>query len=161
MSNGENKNKSKKPSLKTVRYAFKSIIWPRRKILSVGLILIIINRLAGLALPGSAKFLVDNVIAKGNTSLLNLLLTGVAIALVIQSATSFALTRLLSVEAQHLISVLRGKVQKHIIYLPVRYFDNTKSGDLVSRVMSDVEGVRNLVGTGLVHLFCLFPGKSV
>ncbi len=84
--------------------------------------------------------------------MLKLLLSGVLVALVIQTLTSFALTRLLSVQAQHVISILRSKVQKHIIYLPVRFFDNTKSGELVSRIMSDVEGVRNLVGTGLVQL---------
>ena len=136
-----------------VRYAFRTIIWPRRKLVLVGLVLIIINRIASLALPGSAKYLMDNVIAKGDINLLNMLLLGVAIALLIQASTSFALTRLLSVEAQHLISLLRVSVQKHVLYLPIRYFDNTKSGELVSRIMTDVEGIRNLVGTGLVQMF--------
>ncbi|MCG8608307.1 ABC transporter ATP-binding protein/permease [bacterium] len=147
------KKKSKKPSLKTVGYAFQKIILPRKKLLFIGLILIIINRLSGMALPGASKFLMDNVIANGDTDLLKWLLLGVGAALIVQAITSFALTRLLSVEAQHLISTLRAKVQQHIIYLPVRYFDNTKSGELVSRIMTDVEGVRNLVGTGLVQLF--------
>ena len=136
-----------------VRYAFQTIIWPRRKLVLVGLVLIIINRIASLALPGSTKYLMDNVIAKGDIELLNMLLLGVATALLIQAGSSFALTRLLSVEAQHLISLLRVNVQKHVLYLPVRYFDNTKSGALVSRIMTDVEGVRNLVGTGLVQMF--------
>ena len=136
-----------------VRYAFRTIIWPRRKLVLVGLVLIIINRIASLALPGSTKYLMDNVIAKGDLELLNMLLLGVATALLIQAGSSFALTRLLSVEAQHLISLLRVNVQKHVLYLPVRYFDNTKSGALVSRIMTDVEGVRNLVGTGLVQMF--------
>ena len=136
-----------------VRYAFRTIIWPRRKLVLVGLVLIIINRIASLALPGSTKYLMDDVIAKGDIELLNMLLLGVATALLIQSSTSFALTRLLSVEAQHLISLLRVNVQKHVLYLPVRYFDNTKSGELVSRIMTDVEGIRNLVGTGLVQMF--------
>ncbi|MFC2171140.1 ABC transporter ATP-binding protein [Acidobacteriota bacterium] len=149
---GKQNEKKTKPSLGTVKYAFRSIIWPRRKIVGIGLILIIINRLAGLVLPGSTKILMDSVIAKGDMHLLNLLLLGVAAALFIQTSTSFALTRLLSVEAQHLISMLRSKVQKHIIYLPVRFFDNAKSGELVSRVMTDVQGVRNLVGTGLVQM---------
>lgn len=148
-----NNKKSDKKSLTTVKYAFKTIVWPRRKLLLLGLVLIIINRFAAMALPGSTKFLIDDVIAKGDTALLKLLLGGVLVALTIQGLTSFALTRLLSVEAQHLISILRGKVQKHVMYLPVRYFDNTKSGELVSRIMTDVEGVRNLVGTGLVQLF--------
>ena len=148
----DKKIKKKKASLATVRYAFKSIIWPRRKILLFGLVLIIINRLAGLVLPGASKFLIDDVIGNKDMQQLKLLIVYVSAALLVQSSTSFFLTRLLSVEAQHLISVLRSKVQKHIIYLPVGYFDNTKSGELVSRIMSDVEGVRNLVGTGLVQL---------
>ncbi|MDA2933627.1 ABC transporter ATP-binding protein/permease [Acidobacteria bacterium AH-259-D05] len=144
--------KSKKPSLMTLRYAFKTIIWPRRKLLLLGLVLIVINRLAALVLPGSSKFVIDNAISQGDLSLLKLILLVVGFALLVQAATSFFLTRLLSIEAQHLISLLRARVQKHILYLPVRFFDNTKSGELVSRIMSDVEGVRNLVGTGLVQL---------
>lgn len=153
MNQNKNEKKSKKASLATVRYAFKSIIWPRRKLLLLGLLLIIINRLSGLVLPGSSKILIDDVIAKGDSTLLKLLLIAVGGAVAVQATTSFFLTRLLSVEAQHLISLLRAQVQKHIIYLPIRFFDNTKSGELVSRIMTDVEGVRNLVGTGLVQLF--------
>ena len=146
------KKKSSKPSLTTVRYAFRTIVWPRRRLVLLGLVLIVLNRLAGLVLPGSSKFLIDNAISEGDLSLLRLILLVVACAILVQASTSFFLTRLLSVEAQHLISLLRAKVQKHIIQLPVRYFDNTKSGELVSRIMTDVEGVRNLVGTGLVQL---------
>lgn len=145
--------KKSKASLATVRYAFKSIIWPRRKLLLLGLVLIIINRMAGLVLPGSSKYLIDEVIAKADLNLLKWLLIAVGAAVTVQAVTSFFLTQLLSVEAQHLISLLRAQVQRHIIYLPVRFFDNTKSGELVSRIMTDVEGVRNLVGTGLVQLF--------
>jgi ABC-type multidrug transport system fused ATPase/permease subunit len=152
MSNPKNK-KSKKITLSSISYVFKDIMWPRKKLLFVGLILIIINRLSGLVLPGASKYLIDEVINKSNVSLLYTLLLAVSGAVIIQSVTSYLLTRLLSVEAQHLISVLRSKVQKHIIYLPLRFFDNTKSGELVSRIMTDVEGVRNLVGTGLVQLF--------
>ena len=144
--------KSSKPSLTTVRYALRTIVWPRRKLVFVGLVLIVLNRLAGLVLPGSSKYLIDNAISEGDLSLLRLILLIVAAAILVQASTSFFLTRLLSVEAQHLISLLRAKVQKHIIQLPVSYFDNTKSGELVSRIMTDVEGVRNLVGTGLVQL---------
>ena len=143
---------SSKPSLTTVRYALRTIVWPRRKLVFVGLVLIVLNRLAGLVLPGSSKYLIDNAISEGDLSLLRLILLIVAAAILVQATTSFFLTRLLSVEAQHLISLLRAKVQKHIIQLPVSYFDNTKSGELVSRIMTDVEGVRNLVGTGLVQL---------
>ena len=152
MSESKNK-KSKKINLSSIGYVFREIMWPRKKLLFIGLILIIINRLSGLVLPGASKYLIDEVIKKSNVDLLYTLLFAVGGAVLIQSVTSFLLTRLLSVEAQHLISVLRSKVQKHIIYLPVRFFDNTKSGELVSRIMTDVEGVRNLVGTGLVQLF--------
>ena len=145
--------KNKKVTLSSVRYVIQNIIWPRKKLLLVGLILIILNRLSGLVLPGASKYLIDEVISKSNIDMLYTLLIAVAGAVGVQSITSFALTRLLSVEAQHLISILRAKVQQHIIYLPLRFFDNTKSGELVSRIMSDVEGVRNLVGTGLVQLF--------
>ena len=152
--NQEHKNKeTKKITLSSVGYVLKEIIWPRKKLVFVGLILIIINRLSGLVLPGAGKYLIDEVITKSNTSLLYPLLFAVGGAVFIQSVSSFALTRLLSVEAQHLISLLRSKVQKHIIFLPLRFFDNTKTGELVSRIMTDVEGVRNLVGTGLVQLF--------
>ena len=146
------KTTSSKPSLTTVRYALRTIVWPRRRLVLFGMVLIVLNRLAGLVLPGSSKYLIDNAISEGDLSLLRLILLIVAAAILVQATTSFFLTRLLSVEAQHLISLLRAKVQKHIIQLPVSYFDNTKSGELVSRIMTDVEGVRNLVGTGLVQL---------
>ena len=136
----------------TVATVFKTIIWPRRKIIFIGLILIIISRLASLVLPGASKYLMDDVIAHKDIEKLKLLLLVVAVSIIVQAATSFILTRILSVEAQHLISKLRTQVQKKILSLPVSYFDNNKSGALVSRIMNDVEGVRNLVGTGLVQL---------
>ncbi|NJN41584.1 MAG: ABC transporter ATP-binding protein [Flammeovirgaceae bacterium] len=132
---------------------FKTIVWPRKGILLIGLILIIISRLAALVLPGASKYLMDEVIAKGDLHMLKLLLAAVVGAIVVQAVTSFLLTQILSVEAQHLISVLRVQVQKQVLRLPIRFFDNNKSGALVSRIMTDVEGVRNLVGTGLVQLF--------
>jgi len=147
------KTKNEKQSKNHLKYVFKEILLPRKWLLLLGLLLIIINRLAGLVLPGSSKYLIDEVIAEENYELLKLLLIVVAAAVTVQAITSFFLTRLLSVEAQHLISLLRAKIQKHIIRLPINFFDNTKSGELVSRIMTDVEGVRNLVGTGLVQLF--------
>jgi subfamily B ATP-binding cassette protein MsbA len=132
---------------------FQTIIWPRRKMLLLGLILIVINRLAGLVLPGASKYLIDEVIVNKDMEMLRLLLFAVSGALIIQATTSFSLTQLLSVEAQHFIAKLRSQVQSQIIKLPLGYFDSTKSGELVSRIMTDVEGVRNLVGTGLVQLF--------
>ncbi len=141
-----------KKSKVTIGHVFKTIIWPRRNIVFVGLILIVISRLAGLVLPGATKYLMDDVIAKHDLEMLKYLLIAVVASIIIQAITSFLLTKILSVEAQHLISVLRVKVQKKILRLPIRFFDNSKSGALVSRIMTDVEGVRNLVGTGLVQL---------
>ncbi|MEQ8927288.1 MAG: ABC transporter ATP-binding protein [Fulvivirga sp.] len=137
----------------SISHVFKTIVWPRRKQLIIGLILIIISRLAGLVLPGASKYLMDDVIPNNNLEMLKLLLLAVGIAITVQAITSFALTQILSVEAQQLISQLRSKVQAHIIKLPVRFFDNAKTGELVSRIMTDVEGVRNIVGTGLAQLF--------
>ena len=137
----------------TVIQAFKEFIWPRKGIVLVGLILIVVSRLASLVLPLKSKELLDEIIPNQDMDgLINMVLL-VAGAILIQAVTSFALTRLLSVEAQLLISKLRAKVQKKVLSFPISYFDNNKSGALVSRIMSDVEGVRNLVGTGLVQLF--------
>jgi subfamily B ATP-binding cassette protein MsbA len=136
----------------SLRHAFQEIIWPRRKLVLLGLLLILVNRLSGLVLPASTKYLVDDVIAEGNMTLLYQLLALVGVAVTVQAASSYALTLLLSVEAQNLIAELRGQVQRHVLGLPIRLFDNAKSGELVSRIMDDVAGVRNLVGTGLVQL---------
>lgn len=134
------------------KWAFREYVWPRRKMVSFGLILILIRSLSGLVLPYASKTLIDDVIPSKDLSALTYLLIAVGTALLFQSISSFSLTRLLSVEAQHLISVLRANVQKKLLKLPIRFFDNQKSGALVARVMTDVEGVRNLVGTGLVQL---------
>ena len=137
----------------TVIQAFKEFVWPRKGIVLVGLILIVVSRLASLVLPLKSKELLDEIIPNQDIDgLINMILI-VAGAIFVQAVTSFALTRLLSVEAQLLISKLRAKVQKKVLSFPISYFDNNKSGALVSRIMSDVEGVRNLVGTGLVQLF--------
>ena len=134
------------------QWAFKKFILPRIKVLSLGLLLILIKSISGLVLPYASKNLIDEVIPSKDTKALTYLLIVVCISLLLQSISSFSLTRLLSVEAQHLISILRAKVQQKLLKLPVSFFDNNKSGALVSRVMSDVEGARNLVGTGLVQL---------
>ena len=142
-----------KQSKITVNQAFKEFIWPRKGIVSVGLVLIVISRLSSLVLPLKSKELLDEIIPNKDFDALLALILVVTGAILIQALTSFALTRLLSVEAQLLISKLRAKVQKQVLSLPISYFDNNKSGALVSRIMRDVEGVRNLVGTGLVQLF--------
>lgn len=129
-----------------------ALIWPRRWLLALGLLLIAVNRISGLVLPTSTKFLVDDVIGQRRVALLVPLVGVVAVATLVQAGSSFALTHLLSKAAQKLIADLRQQVMQHVIRLPVAYFDANKSGALVSRVMSDVEGIRNLIGTGLVEL---------
>ena len=146
------KTKSKKISGASLKHAFHEIIWPRRKLIAIGLVLILINRLSGLVLPASTQYLVDDVAEGGDLDRLIFILSLVAGAVTLQAITSYSLVRLLSVEAQNLIAQLRIQVQHHVLRLPVRVFDNTKSGELVTRIMDDVEGVRNLVGTGLVQL---------
>ena len=135
-----------------IRHVLTTIVWPRRWMLLLGLLLIGVNRLAGLVLPGASKYLIDDVIGNGNRELLTLLLLAVGGAVLAQAVSSFVLTRLLSVQGQRLIALLRARIQRHVLRLPVGFFDDNQTGALVSRVMSDVEGVRNLVGTGLVHL---------
>ncbi|MEP5338772.1 MAG: ABC transporter ATP-binding protein [Algibacter sp.] len=136
----------------TMAKAFKTIIWPRRKLVFLGLLLIIIRSLSGLILPWQSKVLLDEVVPNKDYSQLKYLIAFVLCAILVQAISSFLLTRILSVQAQYLISELRAQVQRKVLSLPISFFDNTKSGALVSRIMSDVEGVRNLIGTGLVQL---------
>lgn len=123
---------------------------PRRGLLAIGFLLMVINKVAGFVLPYSSKFLIDNVVGKHQTGLLRPLVLAVLLATLVQGVTSFSLTQLLSKAAQRLIADLREQVQAHISRLPVAFYDANKTGALVSRIMSDVEGVRNLLGTGLV-----------
>ncbi|AIY12247.1 ABC transporter ATP-binding protein [Cellulophaga baltica] len=132
--------------------AFKTIIWPRRNLVFIGLLLIVISKAASFVAPMSLKYLMDDIIPNKDIHLLKILVGVVALAILVQAITSFLLTKILSVQAQYLISELRAQVQKKVLSLPIRFFDNAKSGSLVSRIMSDVEGVRNLIGTGLVQL---------
>ena len=132
--------------------AFKTIIWPRRNLVFIGLLLIAISKAASFVAPIASKYLIDDVIVKKDFTMLKYLVAGVMLAILVQAITSFLLTRIVSVQAQYLISELRAQVQKKVLALPISFFDNTKSGALVSRIMSDVEGVRNLIGTGLVQL---------
>ncbi len=145
-------SKTKTPKTVTLSSVFKSIIWPRRKIVLFGLVLIIISRLTGLYPAIASKQLLDIVIPANDFGKLVELIVMVFLAVAIQAVTSFFLTKILSVEAQNLISQLRVQVQKKMLSLPINYFDNNKSGALVSRIMTDVEGVRNIIGTGLVQL---------
>ncbi|MDL5510996.1 ABC transporter ATP-binding protein [Arenibacter sp. M-2] len=140
---------NKKVSILT---AFKTIIWPRRNLVLIGLLLIVISNAANFVGPISLKYFMDDVIPNKDMDMLKILVGLVILSILVRAVTSFLLTKILSVQAQYLISELRAQVQKKVLSLPIRFFDNTKSGALVSRIMSDVEGVRNLIGTGLVQL---------
>jgi len=135
----------------TFGQAFKTIIWPRKKLLFIGLFLILISKASGLVTPIIMKTFVNDALGKDMD--LTLKIVGIVIfSILVNSITSYLLTRFIGVQAQYLIAELRTKVQKKVLTLPVNYFDNNKSGALVSRIMTDVEGVRNLVGTGFVQL---------
>src|SRR6202451_3297820 len=127
-----------------------ALLRPRRGILALGFVLMIINRSSGIFLPASTKYLVDDVITKKQINLLLPIVIAVVAATIVQGLTSYSLTQLLSKSSQRMITELRVKVQAHIGRLPVAYYDANKTGALVSRIMNDVEGVRNLIGTGLV-----------
>jgi ABC-type multidrug transport system fused ATPase/permease subunit len=144
--------KLRSPKLRKVLPLVWDLVRPRRGLLAVGFVLMAINRVSSLVLPYSTRYLIDSVIIKRNIHLLKPLVLGVLLATVIQGVTSFSLTQLLSKAAQRLIAELRQKVQAHIGRLSISFHDSTKSGVLVSRIMTDVEGVRNLIGTGLVDL---------
>ncbi len=135
----------------TLKKAFKTIIWPKRNLVFLGLLLIVIRSLSGLVLPWQSKVLLDDIVPSKDSAQLYELIAIVMVAITIQAVSSFLLTKVLSVQAQYLISELRAQVQKKVLSLPISFFDNNKSGALVSRIMSDVEGVRNLIGTGLVQ----------
>ena len=130
----------------------RALIWKHRRRLALGLGVMVVNRLAGLVLPTSSKFLMDDVVGQQNWDLLPLLALAVGAATLVEAVTSFANSQILGVAAQRAITDLRKDVEAHVMRLPVRYFDSTKSGILISRIMTDAEGVRNLVGTGLVQL---------
>ena len=142
----------KKPDLKKVTPEIWKLIRPRRWLLAFGFLLMIVNRVSGLVLPFSTKFLIDKVLGvHGNAKLLMPLVAIVFTTTAIQAVTSFSLTQLLSKAAQRMITELRQQVQQHVGRLSVSFYDANRTGLLVSRIMNDVEGVRNLIGTGLVE----------
>ena len=128
------------------------LIWAHRSRLALGGILMIVSRLAGLVLPASSKYLIDDVIGKQRFEMLKWIALAIGLATVVQAITSFALSQILGVAAQYAITQMRKRVQAKIERLPVSYFDSTQSGQLISRIMNDADGIRNLVGTGLVQL---------
>src|SRR6267154_610534 len=135
----------------------REIMRSRRRLIILGMLLILINRLSGLVLPYSNKFLIDEVIAKHQLQLLTWLVIAITAAMVCQGATSFALTKMFATASQELIAELRQKVQEHIGRLNIAYYDAHKCGVLESRIMWDVQGVRNLIGLGMLE----FVGGSV
>jgi subfamily B ATP-binding cassette protein MsbA len=148
---------AKDPKKKKIDYGnaweeARGLIWKARARLGLGLSLMLVNRLTGLVLPASTKFLVDDVIGKGKADLLWPLAGAVALATLVEAITSFSLSQILGVAAQGAITEMRRSVQAHVARLPVRYFDTVQTGVLISRVMTDAEGIRNLVGSGLVQL---------
>ncbi len=148
----QKKQEKKKLDLGQVWREAREVIWTRRRRLALGSVIMIVNRLAGLVLPGSSKFLIDDVVGQGKAELLIPLAAAVGGATLVQATTSFALAQVLGVTAQRAIADMRKAVQAHVSRLPVSYFDSTKTGVLISRIMTDAEGIRNLVGTGLVRL---------
>jgi subfamily B ATP-binding cassette protein MsbA len=148
----QDEKEKKKLRFDSVWREARGIVWARRWRLLLGLALIGVSRLAGLVLPASSKYIIDDVLGEGRAELLMPIALAVAAATLIQSATSFSLSQILGVAAQRAITEMRKSVQQHVIRLPVSYFDSTKSGVLISRIMSDAEGIRNLVGTGLAQV---------
>ena len=144
-----------KKSPASTRHAWREarqLMWTHRRQLAVGLVLMLISRISGLVLPYTPKFLIDDVIGKHRTSMLVPLALAVAGATLLQGLTSFALSQVVGITAQRAITDMRKRVYERVTRLPVRYFDQTQTGILISRIMSDAEGIRNLVGTGLVQL---------
>ena len=139
-----------KPPLKKVLPEVWKLVYPRRWLLAGGFALMIVNRASGLILPASTKYLIDDVMDKRQISLLPLIVGAVVIATILQGVTSFTLTQLLSKAGQRLIAELRTQVQSHIGRLPVSFYDSNRTGTLVARIMTDVEGVRNIIGTGVI-----------
>ena len=144
--------KKKRVTLSSAWRDARDLVWSHRYRLGLGMLLMIVNRLVGLVLPASSKYLIDDVIIKHQGDLLIPLALAAGGATVIQAISSFALSQVLGVAAQRAITDMRKSVQEHVARLPVRYFDSTQTGILISRIMTDAEGIRNLVGTGLVQL---------
>ena len=152
MSTAIEKEKKKRVTPAAAWRDARELIWAHRYRLSVGMLLMIINRVVGLVLPASSKYLIDDVILKQRSDLLMPLALAAGGATIVQALTSFTLSQVLGVAAQRAITEMRKRVQEHVARLPIRYFDSTQTGVLISRIMTDAEGIRNLVGTGLVQL---------
>jgi ABC-type multidrug transport system fused ATPase/permease subunit len=143
--------KKKGPSATAWQEA-KELIWARRGRLTAGLLLMLVSRVCGLVLPATSKYLIDDVFGKGKHELLPWLALAAGTATIVQAVTSFSLSQILGVAAQRSITEMRKRIEHHVLRLPVSYFDSTKSGVLISRIMTDAEGIRNIIGSGLVQL---------
>lgn len=146
------KKEKKKLSSAVVWREARELMWRHRRYLAIGFLLMIVSRLAQLVLPASSKVLIDDILGQGRTELLTPLAIGVGIAALIQALAAFGLSQIIGVTAQRAIADMRRRVQAHVARLPINYFDSTQSGILISRIMTDAEGIRNLVGTGIVQL---------
>src|SRR5688500_16762987 len=153
MADATPKEKKAKPLRSPEAWAeARRLMWSHRRYLGIGLVLMLVSRFAGLVPAAASKYLIDEVLGKGRESLLLPLAGAVLVATLVQGVTSYALSQVISVTAQRAITNMRRRVQRHVTRLPIRYFDSTQVGVLVSRVMNDAEGIRNLVGTGIVLL---------
>lgn len=142
-------NNKKKIDYSSAWVEARKIVWNARWRLAFGSILMLVSRLAGMVLPASTKYIGDEVFAKGNYALIKWIALAIGVSTLIQGLTGFALSQVLGVAAQRAITEMRKRVHKHIERLPIAYFDSTQTGKLISRIMNDAEGIRNLVGTGL------------
>src|SRR2546425_5919721 len=145
-------DKKPKPNYANAWAEARRLVWQHRRRLAIGLTLMMVNRLSGLVLPWSSRYIIDQVIGQKRADLLGVIAAAVGIATVIQAISSFGLSQILGVAAQRAITEMRKDVEAHVMRLPIGYFDSTKTGILISRIMTDAEGIRNLVGTGLVQL---------
>ncbi len=145
-------DKKPKPNYSNAWREARELVWQHRNRLAVGLALMLVNRLAGLVLPWSSRYLIDRVVGQRQADLLGVIAFAVGAATIVQSLSSFGLSQILGVAAQRAITDMRKSIQAFVLRLPIAYFDSTKTGILISRIMTDAEGIRNLVGTGLVQL---------
>jgi len=145
-------DKKPKPNYANAWLEARRLIWQHRNRLAIGLGLMLVSRLAGLVLPWSSRYIIDEVVGQKRADLLGLIAAAVGVAAVISGVTSFGLSQILGVAAQRAITDMRKSIQSFVLRLPISYFDSTKTGILISRIMTDAEGIRNLVGTGLVQL---------
>ena len=152
MSAPATKAEKKKTDYKAAMAETKKLMWQHRRSLGIGFALMLVNRFAGLVLPGSVKYIIDEVLTKGRLELLTPIAIAAGVATLLQASSSFALSQVISVAAQRAITDLRRRVQARILRLPVSFFDSTQSGVLINRVMNDAEGIRNLIGTGIIQL---------